>query len=118
MSGEREPNAVCLQCGRAFYSRFAKYGRTKYCSPACFHDSRRIHWEPSSPRSPKGPRGLTPNTPYLVQKWRREGYTEEEIGEILHRPLSQIREALSVPLSMEQRRTLRKYLTPRRREDG
>lgn len=116
----------CLNCGREYQS---KKRESRFCSTSCYRTYRRenpkeypgsgrsggrrakVYWPESYPD-----RILTENTPYLAQKWLREGCTVTDICHILELPPHRVLEALAVPLSREQERTLLAWLSPRRRE--
>lgn len=81
---------VCAQCGvetmSVGYSRLCGACRRKYIGGVK---------EESRP--------LTEDTPFLVQKWLAEGMKEQEIAEVLNRPLRDIQKAKGVRLNEEQR---------------
>ena len=81
---------VCAQCGvetmSVGYSQLCEACRRKYIGGV------------------KGEsRPLSEDTPFLVQKWLAEGMKEQEIAEVLNRPLRDIQKAKGVRLNEEQR---------------
>lgn len=81
---------ICAQCGAETMS----VGYSRLCE-AC----RQKHIGGAKVES----RPLTGDTPFLVQKWLAEGMKEQEISNILNRPLEDIYKAMSIPLNEEQK---------------
>lgn len=52
---------------------------------------------------------MTELTPYLCQKWRREGMAVRQIADILRRSTESVRKALDVPLAPEEYRKMEEY---------
>ena len=82
---EREPNHVCAYCGKAYYA--CNYcDRTGYkwlaCSPECFAE---VAWKYGSQ--------------YAHLKPQRTDMTDEEIDEMMNKPLEQVRQESAEELS-------------------
>ena len=112
---ERKPfKKKCFECGKVFMT---KANNAKYCSKKC----KRKHVTESE----KGTRGgkdrkFTPMTPYLCQKWHREGMPTRQIAEILNRSVENVKSALDVKLSGEAYREMEEFArhrTSRRAQD-
>lgn len=60
-------------------------------------------------------RPFTPLTPYLCRKWLREGWSVEEIAEILFRSPESVRAALEAPLRPGDGALMREFENRRRK---
>lgn len=89
---------ICHFCGKPFEAA----DRAVYCSKDCRVAAAK------APLRDKN-REFTPDTPYLCQKWRREGMSVKKIAEILLRSTESVRKALAVPLTAEQYRDMEEY---------
>lgn len=58
---------------------------------------------------------ITDMTPYLAQKWRREGYRPKEIALVLNRTPKAVQRALAVKLPKEQYRAMEVFYCERQR---
>ena len=98
-NGTKPKTKICKNCGKPFTTCNR---RKVYCSDACMGQAY---------RSPKGDknREFTPLTPYLCQKWRKEGMSVKEIALILHRTPENVRKALRVKLSPGQYAAMEVY---------
>lgn len=93
---------VCAVCGKSFSSRSS--GK-KYCSEDCKEQGMK-----HKDREP-----VTALTPYLAQKYLREGYCPREIAEILNRSERTIRTVLQEKLPKEAYERMEIYRCMRKR---
>lgn len=54
-------------------------------------------------------RAFTDITPYLCQKWQREGMPISQIADMLNRSIQNIKKALAVPLTKDAYQDMREY---------
>lgn len=89
---------VCIECGRTFLTHNK---RTAYCSDKCINAKYLVKKNQD--------REFTSLTPYLCQKWRREGMPIRQIADTLNRSIQNVKQALAVPLTKEAYEDMRQF---------
>lgn len=95
----------CEYCGRLFKPWGQK---SRFCGKRCadtFLEENSTGGDYNRP--------LESDSPFLIQKWRAEGMTIQELIKITRRSEERIKEALSVRLSAQDYRTMREYFNPK-----
>lgn len=89
---------ICIECGKSFT---ASRSTAEYCSSACKNEKYKVKGNKN--------RKFTELTPYLCQKWHREGMSIRLIAELLNRSIQNIKIALAVPLTNDAYADIRKF---------
>lgn len=89
---------ICITCGQPFTTHNP---RTLYCTSKCKNAKYRVRRNAD--------REFTSLTPYLCQKWRREGMSVRMIAQTLNRSVENVKRALSVPLTKEAYEDMRQF---------
>ncbi|WP_101908854.1 hypothetical protein [Marasmitruncus massiliensis] len=93
-----EVTKTCAVCGKPFQTRIKN---DVYCSDECK--------DKASQRENVLNRDYTELTPYLCQKWRREGMSIKKIAALVSRSPENVRKALKIRLSREDYATMEEY---------
>ena len=91
---------TCSVCGKPFVTRNKK---SACCCGACRNEKRTL----TNSRGKN--RAFTDITPYLCQKWHREGTPISQIADTLNRSIQSVKQALAVPLTKEAYADMREY---------
>lgn len=91
---------TCAVCGKPFVTRNKK---TTCCCNKCRNEKRTFQ------NSKTMNRAFTDLTPYLCQKWHREGMTDWQIADTLNRSVKNVKQALMVPLTKDAYQDMREY---------
>lgn len=95
-----EVTKTCAICGKPFQTRIKN---DVYCSDECKDKASQHERENALNRD------YTELTPYLCQKWRREGMSIKKIAALVSRSPENVRKALKIRLSKEDYATMREY---------
>lgn len=107
----------CEYCGKIFV---ATRINARFCCPTCCRawDRQRQKLRTAQKRIENKStilnRPFTVDTPFLCQKWHKEGMTVKELATLLERSVENVEEALRVELAPGELEAIEKYFIPRR----
>ena len=109
----------CENCKRYFWTTRPE---KKYCSQECYREGtlKRLKMKRATSRNfskySVRNRNFTEDTPYLCQKWLKEGMSVREIADCLDRSITSVEMALKVPLHAMQKEKMKSFLMLKRRK--
>lgn len=99
--------AKCLTCGKEFERRSKDQ---HYCCIQCWYDYRNKKMAQEN-----NEKVVTRLSVYLCHKWKAEGWSEQEIADILGCKLEKVMFCLSVPITKDEIAAMREFYAPRTR---
>ena len=115
MSREYIYSIRCVRCGKMTPSKSKARRYCDKCKREVDNLQRKesYHRRKEGTRPENGPsRPFTPDTPYLCQKWAKEGMASRDIAAVLNRRESEVLAALLIPLPRWRLREMEEYLSP------